>query len=290
VLPGGGVGDSYQPVEEKYMLTRKALQLAEEHNFPVHMLTKSTLIERDLDILKRINEKKRAIVSFSLSSANDKIASVLEPGVPPPGRRLKTISLFKKEGISCGVFLLPVVPLITDTPAVLDESVRKIKEAGADFIVFGGMTLKEGRQKDYFLSAVENRFPGIIETYPLIYRPSKWGEPAPEYVENLNTLFSTIIKKYRIPACVPARLYRDILDRNDLVVVMLEQINYLLRLRNQRAPYGMAAWSISQIKEPLSTVRSSLPGLKGVGKSAIKIVREILDTGSSSYYQQLLNQ
>jgi DNA polymerase/3'-5' exonuclease PolX len=112
----------------------------------------------------------------------------------------------------------------------------------------------------------------------------------PEYVENLNTLFSTIIKKYRIPACVPARLYRDILDRNDLVVVMLEQINYLLRLRNQRAPYGMAAWSISQIKEPLSTVRSSLPGLKGVGKSAIKIVREILDTGGSSYYNQLLNQ
>ena len=78
-------------------------------------------------------------------------------------------------------------------------------------------------------------------------------------------------------------------SRNDLVVVMLEQINYLLRLRNQRAPYGMAAYSVSQIKEPLPAVRSQLPGLKGVGKSAIKIIREILDTGGSSYYDQLLN-
>ena len=288
IIVGGGVGDSYQPLEEKYQLTRKALEVIEEFGFPVHMLTKSTLIERDIDILKRINKKNRAIVSFSMSSASDNFSAVLEPGVPPPSRRLETLTRFKKEGIPCGVFLLPVVPLITDKPAILDESVRKVKEAGADFIVFGAMTLKEGRQKDYFLNAVENHFPGISDTYPLIYRPSKYGSPAPEYIESLNTLYGAVLKRYRIPGCVPARLYRNMLDENDFIAVMLDQIDYLLSLRNQRTPYGYAAYSISQLDKPLSAMRTEISGIKGVGKFAHNIIREILDTGKSSYYEQLL--
>ncbi|GAH53049.1 unnamed protein product [marine sediment metagenome] len=68
VMIGGGVGDSYQPIEEKYQLTQKVLELMDEYNFPVHILTKSTLIKRDIDILKKINKKNRAIVSFSFSS------------------------------------------------------------------------------------------------------------------------------------------------------------------------------------------------------------------------------
>ena len=66
IIVGGGVGDSYQPIEKKYELTRRTLQLIAKQRLPVHMLTKSTLIERDIDILKRINEETRAIVSFSL--------------------------------------------------------------------------------------------------------------------------------------------------------------------------------------------------------------------------------
>jgi len=73
MMIGGGVSDSYQPIEKKYGITGKALEIAHERNFPVHVLTKSTLVERDLDIIKRINEKQRAIVSFSFSSADDRI-------------------------------------------------------------------------------------------------------------------------------------------------------------------------------------------------------------------------
>src|SRR4030066_1759735 len=76
ILVGGGVGDSYQPIEKKYQLTRKTLELMYEYNFPVHMLTKSTLIERDIDILKEINKQSRAIVSFSFSSVDDRISAV----------------------------------------------------------------------------------------------------------------------------------------------------------------------------------------------------------------------
>ncbi|GAI28860.1 unnamed protein product, partial [marine sediment metagenome] len=144
VMIGGGVGDSYQPIEEKYQLSRKVLELMDEYNFPVHILTKSTLIKRDIDILKKINKKDRAIVSFSFSSVNDEISAIFEPGVPPPSERLKTLTFFKNEGIACGMFLLPVIPFITDTPELMEETIRKASEVNLDFIIFGGMTLKEG--------------------------------------------------------------------------------------------------------------------------------------------------
>ncbi|PKP54868.1 hypothetical protein CVT91_17795, partial [Candidatus Atribacteria bacterium HGW-Atribacteria-1] len=94
IMIGGGVGDSYQPIEEKYQLSRRALELVDEYNFPVHVLTKSTLIKKDIDILKKINKKSRTIISFSFSSVDDKISAIFEPGVPPPSERLKTLTFF----------------------------------------------------------------------------------------------------------------------------------------------------------------------------------------------------
>jgi DNA repair photolyase len=109
IIVGGGVGDSYQPVEEQYQLTRRTLQLLREYRWPVHILTKSTLVERDLDIIKRINQQKRAIVSFSFSSTDAETSAVFEPHVPPPSERLKTLAFFKRNGVACGMFLLPVI-------------------------------------------------------------------------------------------------------------------------------------------------------------------------------------
>ena len=148
----GGVGDSYQPLEKKYKLTRRALELLYEKKFPVHILTKSTLVERDIDLIKKINLQTRAIVSFSFSSVNDEISSFFEPGVPAPEDRLKTLSKFKKEGIYCGMYLMPVIPFITDTPRVMEDSIKKASETKLDFIVFAGMTLKEGSCRRYLHS------------------------------------------------------------------------------------------------------------------------------------------
>jgi DNA repair photolyase len=246
IMIGGGVGDSYQPVEAKYQLSRRTLELMDEYNFPVHVLTKSTLVKRDIDILKKINNKNRAIVSFSFSSVNDGISAVFEPGVPSPSERLKTLAFFKNEGIACGMFLLPVIPFMTDTPKLMEKTIRKASEVGLDFIIFGGMTLKEGRQKDYF------------------------------------------IKKYRIPPRIPLALYKDILEENDLVVVILEHIDYLLKLKGRTSPYGYAAYSISQLKEPLSFMKRQLRSIKGVGMVTEKIIKEILESKSSTYYKKLL--
>jgi len=290
IMVGGGVGDSYQPIEKKFQLTRRALQIMYEHNFPVHMLTKSTLIERDIDILKKINERNRAIVSFSFSSVDDEISAIFEPGVPSPSERLRALTFFKSEGIACGMFLLPIIPLITDTSELIEAAVRKASEVGVDFIIFGAMTLKEGKQKEYFLNVVRRHQPELAVKFQDIYPGSKWGEATREYLSLLSGKFNSIARKYKIPKRMPAALYKDILSENDLVVVMLEHIDYLLKLEGKGSPFGYAAYSISQLKEPLSTMKGDLRNLKGVGRTTEAIIREILKTGSSSYYEKLLKE
>jgi DNA repair photolyase len=290
VMIGGGVGDSYQPIEKTYQLSRRALEVVDEYNFPVHVLTKSTLVKRDIDILKKINQKNRAIVSFSFSSADDKISAIFEPGVPPPSERLKTITCFKNEGIACGMFLLPVIPFITDTSELMEETIGKASEAGLDFIIFGGMTLKEGRQKDIFYKILRSNYPKLMGEYENIYQKNKWGEAAGEYYDSINQTFNSIIKKYKIPPRIPLAIYQDILEENDLAVVILEHIDYLLKLKGRTSPYSYSAYSISQLKEPLSFMRRGLKMINGVGEVTENIILEILDTKNSSYYKKLLTE
>ena len=203
IMIDGGVGDSYQPVEDKYQLSRRALELIDEYDFPVHVLTKSTLIKRDIDILKKINEKNRAIASFSFSSVDDEISAIFEPGVPSPSERLKTLAFFKNEGITCGMFLLPIIPFVTDIPELMEETIRKASEVGVDFIIFGGMTLKEGRQKDYFFKTLKKHYPDFIVKYENIYTKNKWGEAIGEYYNLINTIFNRITKRYKMPKRIP---------------------------------------------------------------------------------------
>jgi len=288
VMVGGGVGDSYQLIEEKYELTRKTLELLSEKKLPVHVLTKSTLVKRDVDILKKINENSRAIVSFSFSSTDEKICRMFEPGVPSPRKRLETISFFKDKGIACGMFLLPVIPFITDTKDVMEKTIHDAQDVGVDFIIFGGMTLKEGKQKEYFLNVLQQYYPKLILEYQMIYRGSKWGEAIPDYYSQLHQTFNTLMKQYKIPTRIPPELYKDILSENDLVIVILEHLDYLLKLEGKKSPFGYAAYSLSQIQQPLSTMLNKIDTIKGVGKTTENIIREILNTGNSTFYEYLL--
>jgi DNA repair photolyase len=288
VMVGGGVGDSYQPIEEKYELTRKTLALLSEKKFPVHILTKSTLVKRDVDILKKINENNRAIVSFSFSSTDEKLSRIFEPGVPSPRKRLETISFFKDKGIACGMFLLPVIPFITDTKEVMEKTIQDAQDAGVDFIIFGGMTLKDGKQKEYFLNVLQQYYLKLILEYQMIYQGSKWGEAIPDYYSQLHQTFNTLMKQYKIPKRIPPELYKVILSENDLVIVILEHLDYLLKLEGKKSPFGYAAYSLSQVQEPLSTMLNKLDTIKGVGKTTENIIREILNTGSSTFYERLL--
>ena len=288
IILGGGVGDSYQPVEKKYKLCRQALQLIYKYNYPVHILTKSNLVKRDIDILKKINERKKAIISFSFSSVDDKISEIFEPGVPSPSQRLETISFFKKQGFTCGMFLMPVIPFITDSFERIYESIKKAKEIGVDFIIFSGMTLKEGKQKDYFINILKEKYPDKLVEYNHIYRKEPFGGIIPEYCKSIHQTFYNIIKKEKVPSRIPSKFFKDYIDENDLVIVILEHIDYLLKLRGLKSSIGYVAYSLSKLDKPLSDMKYDLRKIRGIGLQTQKIIFEILDTGTSKYYEKLL--
>lgn len=288
IMLGGGVGDSYQPAEKGLELARRTLHLLHEYGWPVHILTKSTLVERDLDIIRKIDQQTNAIVSFSLSSADDEVSSIFEPHVSPPSERLKTLALFKREGIACGIFLLPIIPFITDTPESIEETLRKAHEVGVDFVLFGGMTLKNGRQKDHFYTVLKEKYPGLVSQYANIYKGDAWGRATEDYYDSIGSVFNQAARKYKMPRRIPPALFRDILWENDLVIVMLEHLDYFLRQEGKRTSFGYAAHEISKLDRPLSTMKGELREIKGVGEKTENLILEIMETRSSSYYGSLI--
>jgi DNA repair photolyase len=287
-MVGGGVGDSYQPVEERYNVTRRALELMVKYGHPVSVLTKSTLVKRDLDVLSQINVQSRALVSFSFSGVDDEICSQFEPGVPSPSERLETIERFSNAGIYCGMFLMPVLPFLTDSREQISASIARGIDHGVKFVIFGGLTLKDGRQKEFFLRSLHESHPELAVEYDIIYPGSSWGAPADEYSHALHDVFADAIARYGIPPRIPRHLYQHILAENDYVSVLLDQLDYLLKLRNRTTPFGYASYQISRLSEPVSTLRDEdrLRRLNGVGPTTERLIKEILDTGTCRLYEE----
>ncbi len=288
IMMGGGVGDCYQPAEKEYGLSAGALKLFHALNLPVHVLTKSSLVKRDIDILEKINQSSRAIVSFSFSTVDDDLSRFLEPDAPLPSQRFKVIHDLKKRGIPCGMFLLPIVPFLTDNPEQIKAAFDIAAESGIDFVIFGGMTLKRGRQKDYFFSILEKAFPKLLPKYQNIYQESRWGEFSQAYSKHINNTIYKIARNYDIPVRIPTALFVDTLDMNDRVITILEHLDYLQKLRNQKSPFGYAAFRMSKLNEPISTWRDRLCSLKGIGPLTESIILEILDTGTCARYEYLM--
>lgn len=276
---GGGVGDSYQPVEEKYQITRKLLEIIAQKGFPVHTITKSSLITRDIDILKKIHKKARAIVTFSFSSVDENTCSIFEPGLPSPKERLWAIKQLKKANIPCGVFLLPVIPFITDTPKMIENTITAVKEAGADYVLFGGMTLKAGARKTYFTDVLKKYYPGLVSQYENIYSDNQYGEASAQYYRSIEILFHRIAQQKEIPVRIAAKFFNKVTDQNDLVVILLEQLAYLMSVKGKKTSFGYAAYSISRLKQPIAELRNNLTAIKGIDNTSATVIKEIIETG-----------
>lgn len=288
MMLGGGVNDTYQPVNKKYSLSRKALAVIEKYNFPVHVLTKSTLVEHDLDLLQQINRKQRSMISFSFSTTDDEIAKIFEPGVPGPSKRLELIKRIKAKGLPCGAFLMPVIPFISDTPEKIATTVATLKEAGVDYIIFGGMTLKPGRQMNHFYDVIDTHFPDELHKYKKIYTSNKYGMATWKYYAYIDKSFRNAVKALSIPPRIPAKFFAGIISRTDQIVVMLEHLDYMLKPEWKKNPYGFAAYAISQLPEPIEAYQNKLTEISGVGEKTAKFIHEILETGTAAYYDKLI--
>ena len=164
----GSMNDPYMQVEAEQMLTRKALELIARHHFSVHIKTKSNLVCRDIDLLKKISATYAA-VSITITTTDDVLASKIEPGAPVSSLRFNALKQLSTAGIYCGICLMPVLPFITDNPDNIRDVLLRAKENGASYVLgFMGMTLREG-QREYYYRKLDSLFPGLTEKYLSTY-------------------------------------------------------------------------------------------------------------------------
>lgn len=289
---GGGVSDSWQPAEAELRLTRRVLELFRVFPSPLLLLTKSDLILRDLDLLAELSEECRVTVAVSLSTVDEKLAAILEPGASSPAARLEVIRKAREAGLGAGVMLLPLIPLITDTPERLDASYRAARDAGAQFVCSGPMTLKPGRQKEYFLRNTRRHFPDEISSYQTVYGtvPDRWGNPSSAYFDYLGPLAHQIALSYGLPRRIPSFLFPGNLSAAERAGVILEQMDSLMRERDLTSTWGRASRSLHSLDVPLESPEGwkNLRRLGGIGPSTERLIREILDTGSARAYERIL--
>ncbi len=155
--------DPYQPIEKQWRITREILQVLEEANHPVGIVTKSALVTRDIDILSRMAEKGLARVAISVTSMDRKLSRALEPRAATPSLRLKTIKQLSEAGIPVSVLVAPMIP------ALNDDELERILDAGcangaddAGFILLRLPREVSGLFKDWLLRHYPDRYRHVL--------------------------------------------------------------------------------------------------------------------------------
>ena len=179
--------DPYLQFEKEYELTRGCLEIILNHRFPVHIITKSDLVLRDLDLLGQINEAailppdlerslpQKTIISFSFSTIDDHIASIFEPGASPPSLRLSTLKTVLNEGFLSGVSLMPLLPYITDTKEHLEAMLQTFAALKVNYIFPAGLTLfgsGAGDSRTLVFRAVAKHYPDLLPKYERLFTKS----------------------------------------------------------------------------------------------------------------------
>ena len=162
----GSMSDPYIPLEKSLEYVRKTLQLIYRHGFGFTCITKSDLILRDLDLLKKINEKSKVVVQMTLTTADDDLCRILEPNVSPTSKRVEVLKILNENNIPTVVWLCPILPYINDTK----ENINSIIDFCIDCNVKGiicfkmGLTLRSGN-REYFYMKLDEYFPNLKEKY-----------------------------------------------------------------------------------------------------------------------------
>ena len=166
----GAMCDPYMHCEEKLQLTRKCIELIDKYGFGLAIQTKSTRVLRDLELLKSINEKSKCVVQMTLTTYDDALCRVIEPGVCSTAERVKALRALRDAGVPTVVWLCPILPFINDTEENLNGLLEYCEQAGVKGIInFGmGLTLREGN-REYFYRALDRHFPGMKEKYIRAY-------------------------------------------------------------------------------------------------------------------------
>jgi DNA repair photolyase len=162
----GSMCDSYIHLEDELQITRQCLTLIEKYGFGLAIQTKSARILRDIDILKRINEKSKCVVQVTLTTFDEDLCRKIEPNVSTTLERFYVLEAMRDIGIPTVVWISPILPFITDTEenlyGLLDYCVKA--EVKGVFCFGFGVTLREGN-REYFYAKLDEHFPGLKQRY-----------------------------------------------------------------------------------------------------------------------------
>ena len=182
--------DTYQRGEGRYRLMRGIIEGLRDFANPFSILTKGTLILRDLDLLVQSAAVTDVATNFSVGSVDAELWRLLEPGTPSPLRRLDAVRALNDAGVPCGVLMAPIVPFLSDTDEAIHDTVRAIADAGATHIVPIVLHLRKGGSREWFMRWLGDRHPQLLPRYRELYgagayAPTAYQEEVAERVRAL---------------------------------------------------------------------------------------------------------
>jgi DNA repair photolyase len=197
-LPGsiaiGTATDPYQPAERKLQVTRRLLEVfSRREGLRLSITTKSDLVTRDIDLIREIARRNSISVNLTITTLSRRLARILEPRAPRPALRLIAVKTLAEAGIPTGVFIMPVVPGITDAAESLEAIVAAAARAGASYLAHQVLFLRDSAKKEFYPFLAEH-FPRLAPRYRRIYGGSAYHTE--EYRDRVDALVSSLRRKY----------------------------------------------------------------------------------------------
>jgi DNA repair photolyase len=192
----GTATDPYQPLERKHRITRSILEVfARTGGFQLGIVTKSTLITRDLDLLTAINQRHKLTVHVTVTTMDATLARKLEPRAPRPDLRMNALAQLCEAGLRAGVLCSPLMPGISDTRSSIAAVAKAASVAGAAFFAAGALFLKPCSQPT-FLRFVEEHFPSQLAAYKQRYAEHAFVSTA--YRKRVSELVESVCREYKL--------------------------------------------------------------------------------------------
>ncbi|WP_035781942.1 Rv2578c family radical SAM protein [Arthrobacter sp. H14] len=160
--------DPYQRAEGRYQLMPEIISALADSGTPFSILTKGTLLARDIPLLKEASKQVEIGMGISLALTDPDLAKRLEPGTPTPKARLQLISRLREAGLPCGVMAMPILPWLTDSDEALDSLLSQLAAAGATGVTAGPLHLRPGA-REWFMEWLAKEHPQLVGRYRRLY-------------------------------------------------------------------------------------------------------------------------
>lgn len=190
--------DPYQRAEGRYKLMPDIIRTLAESGTPISILTKGTLIRRDIPLLEDAAKRVPIDISMSIAMYDDELQHSIEPGTPSTQARLDTVRALTDAGLRVGVFLMPILPHLTDSVAAIDHALQRIKSSGADHVIYGALHLRAG-VKPWFMQWLQREHPELMSSYRALYPGAAVNTPKP-YRQWLAKRTRPLIRAYGLEA------------------------------------------------------------------------------------------